>query len=41
MIDVGAKDEFISPVLISMYVNDLPSPSHYDELSLYADDTAS
>jgi hypothetical protein len=30
----------ISPVLFSLYVNDMPSPSHYVELALYADDTA-
>jgi len=30
----------ISPVLFSLYVNEMPSPSHHDELALYADDTA-
>jgi len=30
----------ISPVLFSLYVNDVPSPSHHVELVLYADDTA-
>ena len=30
----------ISPVLFSLYVNDMPSPSHHVELALYADDTA-
>ena len=30
----------ISPVLFSLYVNDIPSPSHHVELALYADDTA-
>jgi hypothetical protein len=30
----------ISPVLFSLYVNDMPSPSHHIELALYADDTA-
>jgi len=29
-----------SPVLFSLYVNDMPSPSHHVELALYADDTA-
>jgi len=30
----------ISPVLLSLYVNDMSSPSHHVELALYADDTA-
>jgi hypothetical protein len=30
----------ISPVLLSLYVNDMPTPSHHVELALYADDTA-
>ena len=30
----------ISPVLFRLYVNDMPSPSHHDELALYADDMA-
>jgi hypothetical protein len=30
----------ISPVLFSLYVNELPSPSHHVELAFYADDTA-
>ena len=30
----------ISPVLFSLYVNDMPSPSHHVDLALYADDTA-
>jgi hypothetical protein len=29
----------ISPVLFSLYVNDIPTPSHHVELT-YADDTA-
>jgi hypothetical protein len=29
----------ISPVLLSLYVNDMLSPSHHVELALYADDT--
>jgi hypothetical protein len=35
-----AQVGFISPVLFSLYVNDMPSPSHCVELALYADDTA-
>ena len=30
----------ISPVLFSIYINDMSSPSHYVELALCADDTA-
>jgi retron-type reverse transcriptase len=30
----------ISPVLFSLYVNDIPVPSRHVELALYADDTA-
>ena len=30
----------ISPVLFSLYVNDMPSPSYHFELSPYANDTA-
>ena len=30
----------ISPVLSSLYVNDMPPPSHHVDLALYADDTA-
>jgi len=30
----------ISPVLFSLYVNDITPPSHNVELALYADDTA-
>jgi hypothetical protein len=30
----------MSPVLFSLYVNDIPTPSHHIELALYADDTA-
>ena len=29
-----------SPILFSLYVNDMPSPSHYLELAINADDTA-
>jgi hypothetical protein len=35
-----AKGGLISPVLFSLYANDMPSPSHHVELALYADDTA-
>jgi hypothetical protein len=35
-----AESELISPVLFSLYVNDMPSPSHHVELAIYADDTA-
>jgi hypothetical protein len=35
-----AQGGIISPVLFSLYVNDMPSPSHYVELALHADDTA-
>jgi len=35
-----AQGGLISPVLFSLYVNDMPSPSHHVELVLYADDTA-
>jgi len=30
----------MSPVLFSLYVNDMPSPSHHVNLAPYADDTA-
>jgi len=35
-----AQGGLISPVLFSLYVNDMPSPSHHVELALYADDKA-
>jgi hypothetical protein len=35
-----AHGGLISPVLFSLYVKDIPSPSHHVELALYADDTA-
>ena len=35
-----AQGGLISPVLFSLYVNVMPSPSHHVELALYADDTA-
>jgi len=35
-----AQGGLISPVLFSLYVNDMPSPYHRVELALYADDTA-
>ena len=35
-----AQGGLISPVLFSLYVNDMPTPSRHVELALYADDTA-
>ena len=35
-----AQGGLISPVLFSLYVNDMPSHSHHIKLALYADDTA-
>ena len=35
-----AQGGLITPVLFSLYVNNMPSPSHHVELALYADDTA-
>jgi hypothetical protein len=35
-----AHSGLISPVLFSLYVNDLPTPSHHVELALYVDDMA-
>jgi hypothetical protein len=35
-----AQGGLISPVLFSLYVNDMPSPSHHVELALYTDETA-
>ncbi len=35
-----AQGGLISPVLFSLYVNDIPTPSHHVELALYADDMA-
>jgi len=40
MRDGVAQGEIISPVLFSLYVNDMTSPSRHVELALYADDTA-
>jgi len=34
-----AQGGLISPLLFSLYVNDMPSPSHHVELAHYADDT--
>ena len=34
-----AQGGLIFPDLFSLYVNDMPSPSHHIELALYADDT--
>jgi hypothetical protein len=35
-----AQGGLIFPVLFSLYVSDMPSPSHHVDLALYADDTA-
>jgi len=35
-----AQGGLISPVLFSLYVNDMPPHSHHVELAIYADDTA-
>jgi len=35
-----AQGGLISPVLFSLYVNDMPKSSNHVELALYADDTA-
>ena len=35
-----AQCGLISPVLFSLYVNDMPQPSHHVVLALYADGTA-
>ena len=35
-----AQGGIISPVLLYLYINDMPSPSRHVELALYADDTA-
>jgi len=37
---VVAQGGLISPVLFSLYVNDMPPHSHHVELALYADDMA-
>jgi len=34
-----AQGWFISPVLFSLYDNDMPKTTHHEELALYADDT--
>ena len=36
----GVAQDGLIPVLFSLYVNDMPSPSHHAELALYVDDTA-
>ena len=36
----GSQGGLISPVLFSLYVNDMPSPSRHVDFALYADDTA-
>jgi hypothetical protein len=35
-----AQGGLISPILVSLYVNDMPTPSHHVELALYASDMA-
>jgi hypothetical protein len=35
-----AQGGLISPLLFSLYVNDIPTPSHHVELALHAEDTA-
>ena len=35
-----AQGGLISPVLFSLYVSNMPSPSHHTELVLYAEVTA-
>jgi hypothetical protein len=35
-----AQGGLISPVLYSLYVNDMPRPSHHVEKAIYANDTA-
>jgi hypothetical protein len=35
-----AQGGVVSPVLFSLYVNDIPTPSQHVELAQYADDTA-
>jgi len=35
-----APDGIIYPVLCSLYVNDMPTPSRHVDLAFYADDTA-
>ena len=37
---VVAQGGLISPILFSLYVNDMHSPSHHVKLTLYVDDTA-
>jgi hypothetical protein len=34
-----AQGGLISHLIFSLYVNDMPTPSHHVELALYADDT--
>jgi hypothetical protein len=35
-----AQGALVSPVLFSLYVNGIPTPSHHVDLAQYADDTA-
>jgi len=40
MRDGVAQGGIVSPVLFSLYVNDMPTPSHHVKPARYADDTA-
>jgi hypothetical protein len=40
MLPVVAQGGLIFPILFSLCINDMPTPSHLVELALYADDTA-
>jgi hypothetical protein len=35
-----AQGGLVYPMLFSLYVNDIPTPSRHDKLAHYADDTA-
>jgi hypothetical protein len=35
-----AQSGLISPVLLNLYVSDIPTPSHHVELDVYTDDMA-
>jgi len=37
---LGAQGGLISPILVSLYVKDKPTPSHHVELALYMNDMA-
>ena len=36
----GGSGRIAPPILFSLYVNDMPSPSHHVQLALSAEDTA-